>query len=123
MPWQLKECHINFSEMAAMVFALHLWKLDFKGTSVAVWTDNEPAMWWMIKKTVKLPLVGTHMPLIRYVCLACVRTPFRFWANHVAGEENVIADALSRGSVPDELDPEKRDRFHAGRLVRELQLY
>ena len=69
----------------------------------------------------KLKNVPTHMPLIRFVCLSCVKTPFRFWVDHIEGEQNTIADALSRGSVPEELDVEKRDRFHPGRLVTELQ--
>ena len=46
-PWQIRDCHINFLEMAAMVFAVYLWKRDFEGTSVKIWTDNKPAMFWM----------------------------------------------------------------------------
>ena len=116
--WMIKKFDINFLELFAIIIAIRLWSEYFRGTSVALWTDNRNAMRWLAKKSVSLPLLETHMPLVRFVCHKCYETPFRFYIDYVEGIQNPVADDLSRGVIPPHLDPGKRVRFDPAEVLR-----
>ena len=90
-PWM----DILWKEMAAILVLFILYKDQFRGKIVCVWSDNKPDIDMLIRWHAPL-----HRPdlqiLIRKIAEICIHNRIRPWWSHIAGERNVAADKLSR---------------------------
>ena len=89
--------HITVKEMYPIALAMQLWGNKFANHRILFMTDNEAVAYCLRKQTSKDPLV---MRLIRWMVATAIRHNVCFSAKHIPGHTNVIADLLSRLSVP-----------------------
>ena len=86
---------IMYYEMLAVVTAAQLFGAQWRGKTVHFYCDNEAVCYCVARKCAcfrRLDLNG----LLRVLCRLARVHGFLFWIDHVAGEANVVADALSR---------------------------
>lgn len=90
-----KKPDINWCELAAVVVALRLWAPQHTLESVHLWCDNMSTCSWLAKQGTdeKRPDVFV---LVRMAARFSIRHRFHYWIDHIAGEDNDPADALSR---------------------------
>ena len=90
--WSLRS--INQSELQAIILAVSHWKERLSGRALMVHTDNSTEAAVVRKRG------SAHLFLLSSMALEletiCCRSAIRVSASHVAGERNVVADALSR---------------------------
>ena len=91
----MEERDILWKEMAAILVLFILFKEQFKGKIVCVWSDNEPDIHMLIRWRAPLHRPDLHI-LIREIAKICIHNQIRPWWEHIAGEKNVAADRLSR---------------------------
>ena len=84
---------ITFLELYPIVLAAHLWGTRFSNQTVEFHTDNMALVSILNKSSSKKPHI---MTLVRALVLAMLKYNFTFYAIHVPGVENILADALSR---------------------------
>ncbi len=81
--------------MLAVFIAIRLNREQFRGKAVTVFCDNLPVV-WMIRKF-RAPL---HRPDLQLILIELAKLLIGFeinvWMEHVEGETNKTADALSR---------------------------
>ena len=86
---------INWCELAAVVVALRLWAPAHPLESVHLRCDNAPAVGQMLKQST----VNSRpdiFALIRSALDYSLRHKYHYWIEHIKGEDNDPADALSR---------------------------
>ena len=90
-------CHITVKELAPIVIAAAVWGPDWRGSSIRVMCDNE-AVVAIVNQGSGRDQEAMH--LMR--CLAFIAAKFQldFYAQHIKGTANAIADALSRDYMP-----------------------
>lgn len=81
--------------MAAVVVALSIWGSKYHLSSVKIWCDNAPVVGQISKRSAMFKREDL-MTLIRSVCLDSIDTEYHFYIEHIKGEKNKTADALSR---------------------------
>ena len=86
---------INWCELAAQTVALRLWAREHRHQSVKLWCDNMAAVQQLKKQS-----TGSDHPdifaLIRRACKESIKHRYHYWIDHIKGENNDPADALSR---------------------------
>ena len=97
-PWppQVAHLHINSLELLAVLFGLQSLEHLVKGRSVLVQSDNMTVVAYINHQG------GTHSPSLCRLALElwewCLPRQVHLSAIHIPGEENFLADFLSRGS-------------------------
>ena len=86
---------INWFEMLAVVVAAHLWGDKYFEDSVHIWSDNAAVVGQISKRSApfKRPDIKS---LIDLLCFDSVEREYHFFIDHIKGEDNKVADALSR---------------------------
>ena len=106
-------------ELLACLVAILLFGDLIKGNFVRLYTDNENAFFWL-RKGRSSNLVGNKYLALwesqKYI-LECKVSP-----RWIPSGENLIADSLSRGKVPDELKHNGGRRFLSEEIKRNLPL-
>jgi hypothetical protein len=84
---------INVLELAAVVVAIFENVSIFRNSTVSVFVDNTSALAWTNTLRASPPAA---QPWISLLVLLCVLFNIHITATHIRGEDNVIADGLSR---------------------------
>ena len=71
------------------------YKKSFSGKCVNIWCDNEPVVWKLIKWRANLQRTELQN-LLRLVAEICIENNIVPWWDHIPGEDNTVADNLSR---------------------------
>ena len=90
-----KSPDIYWKEMAAVATAALLWGHKWSGKAVTFWIDNEACVWSLVKRRCDFAR-GDVMELIRIFASCANRFKFQPYFLHIAGKDNLTADALSR---------------------------
>ena len=85
--------NINIFEITALLRAFEVWSQQWKGKLVVIHTDSSTAQLGLIKLTLKAE--SQNEPLRRLLLLAA-QLDIKIEPQHLPGEENGLADALSR---------------------------
>jgi hypothetical protein len=93
-------------EALAVIFAVQRWKVYLIGTHFCVRTDHQALQFMKLCKP----------PNARLVRFLLYLQQFSFEIEHVKGEENFLADFLSR--FPDQLDPQEKFIQPSGRTIQ-----
>ena len=86
---------INWCELAAVVVALRLWGPSHPCESVHLYCDNAPAVGQMAKQSATAARPDIFA-LIRSALRYSAKHKFHYWIDHIKGDDNDPADALSR---------------------------
>ena len=89
--------HINLKELAAVVLAAQRWGHEWANKRVLVMSDNSTTVSCVNRGTSRSTLL---MPYLRYMFWLSAVYNFRLTAMHVPGEDNVLADTISRLHEP-----------------------
>lgn len=96
-PSKWKKCpimrDITFLELIPIFLAFLIWSKEFRFKRILLHTDNLSLIPILNKKTSKSKRV---MNLLRPLVLCSMRDGIYFKAIHIAGKNNIVADALSR---------------------------
>lgn len=84
---------IAWKEFFPIVVAVVLWGDLLRGKRIVLRSDNKSVVAILNQKTSKCPLI---MKLVRFFVLQCFKCNISFYARHICGKNNVIADSLSR---------------------------
>ncbi|XP_033762122.1 uncharacterized protein LOC117343748 [Pecten maximus] len=84
---------ITFLELVPILLAIHTWGNDLRDKKVIFRVDNSALATILNKKTSKLDRV---MCLLRELILVSMQYNIQLKAQHIAGVDNFIADAISR---------------------------
>ena len=84
---------INIFEITALLRAFEVWSQQWKGKLVVIHTDSSTAQLGLIKLTLKAE--NQNEPLRRLLLLTA-QLDIKIEPQHLPGEENGLADALSR---------------------------
>ena len=76
---------------------MELWGASWCGSSALLVTDNAPAVFQLAKQSCSWSRPDVLYLILR-ACHLSIEKEFHYFAEHLAGEKNVIADALSRFS-------------------------
>lgn len=91
----VRERDIQWRELCAITLAVLLWGKLFRDKAVSIFCDNNAVHWCLKKKCSSLKRQDLQR-LILIICASAVKHRFYFYSNFIPGEENVIADFLSR---------------------------
>lgn len=86
---------IEWKELAAIVVMFMTFKHKLKNTHIIVWTDNDPVKWMLIKWRASLARRDLQ-GMIRFLAGICIEYNINPWWEHIKGDNNNTADALSR---------------------------
>ena len=87
---------VTFLELIPIALSIYMWGHLFRNKRIVFHTDNEALVYILNNKTSKSERV---MSLVRIIVLRTLIENFQFKAKHIAGVDNKIADALSRGQM------------------------
>ena len=85
--------NIMLLELYPILLAVQVWGCELQNKRLLIHTDNESLVPVLTKHTSKHPII---MILVRKLVLLCLKINLVLTAEHIAGKENNIADALSR---------------------------
>jgi len=86
---------IMWEEMVAIAVLIEE-NIDLlKNKKLHLWSDNEPAVWMLIKWKATLHRPDLHK-LIRKIAKLCIFNNITPWWDHIEGKRNITADRLSR---------------------------
>ena len=90
-----RSLHINILELLAVRRAIETWSRHLRGTRISILSDNSTTVAYLNRQggTRSLRLCQETWDLL----LFCQSLDISLRASHLAGEQNVLADALSRG--------------------------
>ena len=91
----LQNNDILWKELFAVVASVYIWKNEISWQSVLCFCDNQAIVHMLIKRCAPLNRPDLQH-LIRIFCYLSNTVPFHFWVEHIQGENNKIADQLSR---------------------------
>ena len=86
---------IVWRELVAIYIFLDSLKDSLRGKTVHIFTDNESCKYMLISMRCTLARPDLQN-LINEICKICILYAIVPWFEHIAGKDNVIADALSR---------------------------
>lgn len=89
---------IMWREMFAVLLAAYTWRQYIQSQWIVFFCDNEAVVHMLIKKCAPQSRKDLQQ-LIRIFCFLCDATPFHFWIQHIPGDDNTIADSLSRHPI------------------------
>ena len=93
----LEGSHISMKELTPIVIAAAVWGPQWKGKSVRAFADNTAAVAAINNQTSHIREMA-HM--LRCLAFITARFQFSLRAVHIPGEDNSIADAVSRNNMP-----------------------
>lgn len=76
-----------------MAIAIELWAKELKNKRVVIFCDNTSVVCMINESTSSCKLC---MFLIRQITITSMEHNVRFFAKHISGKKNVLADSLSR---------------------------
>lgn len=88
-----KNQNIALLELYPIVIAFEIWASQFMNQSVEIFSDNQAVVHIINNQTSQDPLI---MILLRRLTLTCLRCNVRIKSQHIPGQDNNCADALSR---------------------------
>ena len=91
-----RSVHITVRELYPIALAIAVWPQFFQNKCVLLLCDNEAAVHIINKQTSKDSKI---MSVLRFFVIHCMKFNVLFRAKHVPGNENVLADCLSRQQV------------------------
>ena len=104
-----KGIDIKLLELIAVYCFVAVLAPNLQYKNIKIWCDNDTAVWALIKK--RAPLIRRDMNfVVNKFCELSVQYHFRFWIEHIKGDDNVMADNLSRFKElykTDQIDPTK----------------
>ena len=86
---------IQWRELAAVAVLFMCYKHKFANKCINIWCDNNPVVWTLIKWRANLQRTDLQQ-LLRLIADICIEFNIVPWWDHIPGEENTIADNLSR---------------------------
>lgn len=89
------EYHISVKEMVPVVVATVVWGSKWRGLSVQFHSDNSAVVALLNTGSVQ---DDSLMYLMRCQALVTARCNFIFSSSHIRGQDNILADALSRNN-------------------------
>jgi len=92
--------HINYLELMAVYLSLERFEGELQGSSVLLWEDNQTIVQVLTNRTTRSPEL---MHLLRKVWQLIDFAGITLTVRWIASKDNVLADALSRGSPFDDL--------------------
>ena len=92
-PREVLNHSIAWLEFFPILVALVVWGDSLRGKRIVIRSDNTAVVAIINKQTSKCPLI---MHLVRFFVLQCLKVNVTFFAKHIPGKNNGIADALSR---------------------------
>ena len=92
--------HINYLELMAVYLSLQQWEGELQGASLLLWEDNQTVVQVLVNRTTRSPEL---MHLLRKVWRLLDSAGIDLTVRWIASKDNVMADALSRGSPFDDL--------------------
>ena len=95
---EVQDRHINFKELAAVVLAAQRWGPLWANKHIVVLSDNSTTVACINHGSSRSVLL---MKYLRYIFWLSAMFNFRLKAVHVPGEDNVLADRISRLHEPD----------------------
>ena len=101
---------IQWKEMVAIFVVLDVFKSEFRNKFINIWSDNEPVVWMLIKWRSSLDRPDLQI-VIREIARICIFNNINPWWNHIEGDNNKVADRLSRFKR----DPFKKASITAGK--------
>ena len=117
---------INWFEMAAIVIGVRLWHKKWYHTAALLLSDNMPAVCQLYKQSCTAARYDTLLLVLQVTDLS-LRREFHYWTEHIAGERNRVADALSRfytdpwvSLSPEQQRELKREPCDARRVWKDL---
>ena len=87
---------ITYLELLGVVTAAKLFGGEWSGKAVKIWCDNNGVCSIVSRKVACFRRRDLN-DLMAEMCEVATKYRFYFWIEHIAGVENKIADALSRG--------------------------
>lgn len=94
-PPSMADCHISIKEKIPVVLAAATWGKQWSNKSVRFQSDNAVVLALLNSGSSK---EETLMHLMRCLCFIMAKFNFIVSANHIAGVNNHLADALSRNN-------------------------
>jgi hypothetical protein len=92
--------HINYLELMAVYLSLQRFEGELQGASLLLWEDNQTVVHVLTNRTTRSPEL---MHLLRKVWRLLDGAGIQLAVRWIASKDNVLADALSRGSPFDDL--------------------
>ena len=86
---------IQWMELCAIFVFIHHSAPSLRNKTVHIYTDNIAVKYMLIKMRSKLKRPDLQI-LINTICKLSIEYQFHIWIDHIEGQLNVIADALSR---------------------------
>ena len=96
-PASWADAHISPKEMAPIVVAVAIWGSNWAGERVCRFSDNMAVVYAINKGSAKDPQLSRLLRLLFFFTAAHGVT---IVARHVPGEDNTLADAISRNKLP-----------------------
>ena len=96
-PQSWQSTHITVKELVPVVIAAAVWGPLWRGTHVLFRSDNMAVVGILQKRTSTDPHI---MHLLRCFVLYAAIYHFTYIAEHIAGNHNIAADAISRNNIP-----------------------
>ena len=88
----------TYAELMALVVSVALWDIHWKDSYVLWKTDCKAHIYGLYKIRTKAPEL---LPLHDFIDTRQAWGSYRYLTEHIAGVDNTIADALSRGCLED----------------------
>ena len=92
----LEGAHITIKELVPIAIAAAVWGPEWSGQNIQVKCDNAAVVAILNSGSSKDPDV---MHLMRCLMFFMAKFQFSIYATHIAGSENILADALSRNRL------------------------
>ena len=86
---------IQWRELCAVFMAIHSLQTKLTRKFVHIYTDNDAVKWMLIKMRSRLARPDLQI-LINKICEILLEQHIEIWMDHIPGEDNKCADALSR---------------------------
>ena len=93
---------ITYLELLAVVTAVKLYGSTWSGQAIRIWCDNYGVCSVVARKAACFRRRDLN-DLMAVMCAEATKYRFYFWIDHIAGDENVVADALSRDKPLEEV--------------------
>ena len=86
---------IQWRELCAVFIAIHSLQTKLSRKLIHIYTDNDAVKWMLIKMRSRLARPDLQI-LINKICEILLEQHIEIWMDHIPGEDNKCADALSR---------------------------
>ena len=104
-PWMRRNMHINTIEFTAATIGLWLEIIMNEKTEylrINCLTDNSSAVGWLFKANFNPDTKQKHDMIARRMATVLLKSESALYPQHIPGEENIVADSLSRDfHIPD----------------------